>query len=93
MNVYVSYKKVLYSRIYEKIYNVMAVVGGFSQVVIMIIRIFCELMNVIKMRLSLINSCFYFDKIEMSKRKSKLGLAASYICFIALLGGLLWTIF
>ena len=66
MNVYVSYKKVLYSRIYEKIYNVMAVVGGFSQVVIMIIRIFCELMNVIKMKLSLINSCFYFDKIEMN---------------------------
>ena len=34
-----------------------------------------------------------FDKIEVSKRKGKLGLAASYICFIAIVGGLLWTIF
>ena len=34
-----------------------------------------------------------FDKIEISKRKGKLGLVASYICFIAILGGLLWTIF
>ena len=33
------------------------------------------------------------EKIEISKRKGKLGLAASYICFIAIVGGLLWTIF
>ena len=33
------------------------------------------------------------DKIQIGKRKGKLGLAASYICFIAIVGGILWTIF
>ena len=33
------------------------------------------------------------EKIEISKRKGKLGLAASYIFFIAIVGGILWTIF
>ena len=34
-----------------------------------------------------------FDKIEISKKQNKLGLVTSYICFIAILGGLLWTLF
>lgn len=34
-----------------------------------------------------------FNKIEISKKQNKLGLVASYICFIAIVGGLLWTIF
>ena len=33
------------------------------------------------------------DKIEISKRQNKFGLVASYICFITILGGLLWTLF
>ena len=34
-----------------------------------------------------------FNKIKISKKQNKFGLVASYICFITILGGLLWTLF
>lgn len=36
---------------------------------------------------------FDTEKIEISKKQNKLGLVTSYICFIAIIGGLLWTLF
>ena len=36
---------------------------------------------------------FDFNKIELSKKQSRLSLVATYICFIAIIGGLLWTLF
>ena len=34
-----------------------------------------------------------FNKIKISKKQSKLGILASCACFIAIIGGLLWTLF
>ena len=65
MNVYGTLEKILYTRIYDKLYDVLAVVGGFSQIVIMAFRTFCEYFNMIKMKTNLINSSFYFDKYEL----------------------------
>lgn len=36
---------------------------------------------------------FDFNKIELSKKQTRLSLVATYICFIAIIGGLLWTLF
>lgn len=36
---------------------------------------------------------FDFNKIHLSKKQNRLSLVATYICFITILGGLLWTLF
>ena len=36
---------------------------------------------------------FNFNKIQRSKRQTQLSLAVTYIFFIALLGGMIWTLF
>ena len=36
---------------------------------------------------------FDFNKIQRSKRQTQLSLAVTYIFFIALLGGMIWTLF
>ena len=36
---------------------------------------------------------FDFNKIQKSKKQTQLSLAVTYICFIAIIGGMLWKLF